>query len=638
MRKRLKANIRIRLTASLLAIVAITGVSSIVIGYGIINSSILMQAYDVLQRDMNTAQYIYNNSINRIHFLLKHVASLSYMEKALMSKDREVILNKLTEIKDELDLDMLNVTDHRGRIVVRSRNYNLYGDDVSQEDCVRQVLNSHGPCYGTCIIENDFLVREGRDLVEQVHIELIPTPRARELDRKYEDRAMALVAASPIFYKGKFAGVIYGAKILNRNYEIVDHIKSLVFKDEKIGGYELGTATIFLDDLRISTNVKREDGTRSIGTRVSEEVYNKTFIQGQLWLDKAFVVDTWYISAYEPIYDVNHMVVGILYVGILEDKYNMIKRKTTTSFIIMIFLSAGIALLLAIYLIRYIIQPINALVAASKEVALGNFNRKINVSYEGEMGKLISAFNKMIDAIVERDKKLKEQTQKQMVQSEKLASVGRLASGIAHEINNPLTGILTYSSLLKEDLHSTEYGEDLDIIIRETLRCRNIVRGMLDFARETKLEKQPASINSVIQETLAILERHVNFQNIDIVKDFADNVPVISLDINQMKSVINNLCVNAADAMPNGGTLAITTFFNKEKGNIVMQITDTGIGIEEKNLNKIFDPFFTTKETGKGTGLGLAVIYGIIERHGGFIDVKSRVGQGTTFTVELPTN
>ena len=105
-----------------------------------------------------------------------------------------------------------------------------------------------------------------------------------------------------------------------------------------------------------------------------------------------------------------------------------------------------------------------------------------------------------------------------------------------------------------------------------------------------------------------------------------------------MKSVINNLCVNAADAMPNGGTLAITTFFNKEKGNIVMQITDTGIGIEEKNLNKIFDPFFTTKETGKGTGLGLAVIYGIIERHGGFIDVKSRVGQGTTFTVELPTN
>ncbi len=269
-------------------------------------------------------------------------------------------------------------------------------------------------------------------------------------------------------------------------------------------------------------------------------------------------------------------------------------------------------------------------------MARGNLTKKIENEYEGEIGNLIRTFNKMVDAIDDRDRKIREQTQKQMAQSEKLASLGRLASGIAHEVNNPLTGILTYSSLLKEDLNNTEYAEDLDVIISETLRCRKIVRGILDFARETKLEKQAVQINHVVIEALSILEKHVAFQNIKIVKNLGESIPITSIDVNQMKQVLNNLCVNAADAMPHGGVLTITTFHNKERGKIVMQVTDTGTGISETIIEKIFDPFFTTKETGKGTGLGLAVIYGIVERHGGFINVRSKVGEGSTFTIELP--
>ncbi|HOO72166.1 MAG TPA: cache domain-containing protein [Spirochaetota bacterium] len=638
MRKKITINIRIRLIASLLSIVIITGISSIIIGYGIINSNILAQAYDVLLRDINTAQYIYENQINSINLMIKHVSTLSYMENAVTHRDSGLILKKISDVKKELNLDILNVTDARGRIIARSRNSRVTGDDVSSDNCVKKVLKTGLPCYGTDIIEREHLMREGPDLVEKTTIIVIPTLRGRSVQKKFEDRAMCLKAAYPIFSDGRCIGVIYGAVILNNNFKIVDLIKSLVFKDEKINGYEIGTVTIFLDDLRISTNVKREDGTRTIGTRVSEEVYNKVFVQQKLWLDKAFVVNNWYISAYVPIYDVNEKAIGILYVGVLDEKYKSIERKTTSYFLLMIILSASVAIILSSYLIRYIIKPINILVDASKEVASGNLSKKINANYEGEIGKLIITFNKMVDAIEERDKMIREQTQKQIVQSEKLASLGRLASGIAHEINNPLTGILTYSSLLKEDLHDSEYIEDLDIIITETLRCRKIVRGILDFARETKLEKQPVQINQIILETLMILEKHVNFQNIRFVKHLGESIPVSNFDVNQMKSVINNLCLNAADAMPDGGELTITTYHDKEKGKIIFQVTDTGIGISEENLGKIFDPFFTTKETGKGTGLGLAVIYGIIERHGGFIDVQSTLGKGTTFTVELPVS
>ncbi len=223
-----------------------------------------------------------------------------------------------------------------------------------------------------------------------------------------------------------------------------------------------------------------------------------------------------------------------------------------------------------------------------------------------------------------------------LIQSEKLASLGRLASGIAHEINNPLTGVLTYSSLLLEDLKDSEYTEDLETIVKETLRCRNIVKGLLDFARESKHEKEPANLNDIILNTLKILEKHINFQAIRIEKQLDDRVPNSMMDVNQMKSVINNLSENAAHAMPGGGVISISTRYDEGAGMIIMEVSDTGVGIREENLTKIFDPFFTTKTEGRGTGLGLAVIFGIIRRHNGTIQVRSTVGVGTAFTIQLP--
>jgi two-component system NtrC family sensor kinase len=225
---------------------------------------------------------------------------------------------------------------------------------------------------------------------------------------------------------------------------------------------------------------------------------------------------------------------------------------------------------------------------------------------------------------------------KAMVQSEKLASLGKMASGIAHEINNPLTGVLTFSSLLKDELKDTPYTEDLSVIINETLRCRKIVKGLLDFARNTNVEKAVANINDLIREAMAILEKHVTYGNVKFYLDLDESLPLIEFDISLMRSVFNNLAENAAHAMPYGGDLYITTGYARKDNNVIIVFRDTGEGISEENITRIFDPFFTTKEAGKGTGLGLAVIYGIIERHNGSITVASTPGQGATFTITLP--
>ncbi len=615
MNTRIQASLRVKLIVSLISVVLIIGSASITIGLRIINNNIVGQAYEQVQNDLKTARYIYEDKIHIIHHFMRHLSLLPYIHDAIERNDRRLLVNKLQEVKRELDLDILNIVDPAGRVIVRARNPVRSGDSVSDDKYISYVQTNLKSCFGSDIMSHEHLVREGQDLADRAFITLVPTPMARKTDSTNEDRGLVLKAASPMIRDGKLIGIIYGARLINRNYDMVDQIKSLVFKDQKYDGFEYGTATIFLEDLRVSTNVLREDGVRAIGTRISEEVYKKVFERGELWLDKAFVVNNWYISAYSPIYDLHRKVIGILYVGIIENKFNDIKKETTILFLVIIIVTLLIAIGLSIYLIQNFLHPVNILVNASKEIAEGNYTIQIPVDSKDELGYLCKTFNSMVAAIVERDNLLKEDTQKQIVQSEKLASLGKLAAGIAHEINNPLTGVLTYSSILLEELKDTEHKDDLEVIVNETLRCRKIVREILNFARETRIEKERANVNRVINEMLSILEKHVNFQNIAIVKDFDDAVPDMEIDINQIKQVINNLSLNASDAMSEGGTLTIRTSFDSTANAVIVEFIDTGLGISEENIGKIFDPFFTTKQTGKGTGLGLAVTYGIIKRH-----------------------
>jgi PAS domain S-box-containing protein len=234
------------------------------------------------------------------------------------------------------------------------------------------------------------------------------------------------------------------------------------------------------------------------------------------------------------------------------------------------------------------------------------------------------------------EKKLQE-THLQLVSSEKMASLGKLAAGIAHEINNPLGGILIYSSLMMEDLpeEDTKRG-DLMRIVQEAGRCKEIVKSLLEFARQTEPKMEPTDINRAINDGLFFLVNQALFHNIQIIKKFDPFLPFVSGNASQLKQVFMNIIVNAAEAMHGSGTLTIATSPAPDRKTVSIEFTDTGEGIPEENFTRIFDPFFTTKEVGKGTGLGLATSYGIVEDHGGKISVKSKVGEGTTFTIELP--
>lgn len=638
MKARFRAKISTKLVISLMSVVAISGISSVFLGLNVINNNVVGQAYEEVRSHLNTARYFYNERIQIIYLFINHLSSLEYVQNAVLYNDRPLLIEKLLKVKKELNIDIMTITDARGRVIARANNPASVGDDESQDAFVKYVIENRKPCSGTDIVSREQLLRESRQLAEQAYIRVVPTLRARPKDRIFETKGMCKKAAAPVFSGGRLVGVIYGAKLLNKNFEMVDSLKNLLFKDERIGKHEIGTVTIFMDDLRISTNVKNSIGERAVGTQVSEEVYRKVFELGKVWVDKAFVVDSWYLSGYGPIHDLNHRVVGILYVGILEEKYNRIQRKATMFTLLVILITGCVAAVLSMYLIRGIITPIKQLVTASKQMTAGKYIEKININSSDEMGYLCTTFNTMVDAISERDRKLKEQTEMQMAQSEKLASLGRLASGIAHEINNPLTGVLSYSTVLYEEIQDPGYRADLKVIIDETIRCRDIVKGILDFARETRIDKRPGSLNRIINELLMILEKHVNFQNIRIKKDLAENLPEINIDVNQIKSVFNNLAVNAADAMHDGGDLAIRTRYDEAAKKIVVTVSDTGTGIKKENLSKIYDPFFTTKETGKGTGLGLSVTYSIVQRHNGTIKVESTEGKGTTFTIEFPVD
>jgi PAS domain S-box-containing protein len=225
--------------------------------------------------------------------------------------------------------------------------------------------------------------------------------------------------------------------------------------------------------------------------------------------------------------------------------------------------------------------------------------------------------------------------QKVMMQQEKLASVGRLSAGVAHEINNPLTTILTTAMLIQEDLEPDDptYAE-MSIITNEALRCRKIVTNLLNFARQTQPVKKKHNLNDVVAACISLTQKQAAFKDISVFQDLSDSLPRIMVDKGQIEQAMINLIINAVEATPAGGRIHLATRMSRRNGFIDIVVADTGEGIPDNRLSRIFDPFFTTKE--EGTGLGLAITHGIIEQHGGTIEVSSTPGQGTTFTITIP--
>ncbi len=631
-------SIATKLVLGFLIIIILISAVFLVLGVRLISDRIVEEAQEKVRNDLNAAREIYLSKLTHVNDVVRFTAARFFLRDVMLSGEIQQATNELVRIREEEGLDVLTVTDAYGNVVLRTSNLKISGDNQGHDELVAQTILFREPTVSTVIVPGEDLEKESPVLAAQAHLTFIDTPLARPREETEETAGMMLKATAPIFdYQGKLIGVVYGGILLNRNYEIVDKVKQTVYQDVKYKGQDIGTATIFQDDVRITTNVMNEDGSRAIGTRVSQEVYNQVFLEGEPWIGRAYVVNNWYITAYEPITDVYDRIIGILYVGVLEQKYLDIKRQTVIAFLAITIAGALVSFVASYFLAKRISTPLLKLVSASKEIAQGNLDTEVQIATNDELQYLADSFNVMAASLKKRDEQLKDFATQRIMESERLALIGQLAANVAHELNNPLQGIVAYSHLLLERMPADDPTRDwADKIVGQANRSRDIIRGLLDFSRQRKPDKMMCDINAILRDCVSLLENQALFLNIQMVKDFQADLPMLVIDPSQIERVFINIIVNAAEAMDGNGRLDLSTKYDSEAKFVELKFKDTGPGINEEDLDRIFDPFFTTKDVGHGTGLGLAISYGIVKGHKGTISVESEVGKGTTFTVRLP--
>jgi len=342
-----------------------------------------------------------------------------------------------------------------------------------------------------------------------------------------------------------------------------------------------------------------------------------------------------------------------------ENLYQLRNATYTTGVLIVV----GVALFSGIFIWMMVNIPVRKLARGTREVMKGNLAYRIDVNSSDEIGDLAASFNTMTEELGRaRDEltrwgqtledKVEQKTNElrralsNMVQVEKMASLGKLAASVAHELNNPLAGILAYAKLLKKKISKgelssedlKEVNEELVMIADESARCGNIVTNLLLFSRQKVGEFHPQNLAPIVEQSVKIIAHHLTMHNVKCEIKFPHSPVEITCDPQQIEQALIALEINAIEAMPDGGDLTIAFECADKEDAVLIKVSDTGIGIAAEDLNHIFEPFFTTKKDGKGTGLGLAVVHGIVERHNGKIEVQSHVNMGTTFIITLPVN
>ena len=612
-----RLSLKARLISSYLVILGIGGLATSLVGSWIVSSTIMTQARRAVDHDFATARTVYEQHLQALKLSVQIVASGTTVQQYLATSDRHSLAAYLERIRQDAGFDFLTLADARGGVVLRVSQPGRAADDASSAGVVRAALSGK-VAAGT---------------------EILPA-------------GMTLMAAAPIEAdRGQTLGVLYGGVLLNGNFAIVDRVWELLFRAQDVDG---GAVSIFQNDLRISTTVRTAVGSRALGTPASPDVSAAVLKRGETWRGRALVVKDWLITEYDPIRDYAGNVVGMLAVGILENTYTAIRNRVVLSFFGIA--TGGFLLIIGItyYMIGNITRPIGQMVAATHNIIAGRFDQEVQSDSHTEIALLAESFNAMLHSLRQMrgdleewgrtlEEKVRQRTeelvamQARVAQSERLASIGMLAAGVAHEINNPLGGILALTGLTVEDMRVDDPNrENLEEVIRQTERCRDIVKGLLAFSRQSKSNIQLLDLNKVIEDTLFLVTKQALFFNIKLVQNLAPELPRVLADGSQCQQVFMNILMNAVQAMDERGTITIVTRHLIPEKCVEVAISDTGHGIPPQQIDRIFDPFFTTKASGKGTGLGLSIAYGIVTTHHGTISVRSEVGKGSTFTVRMP--
>jgi signal transduction histidine kinase len=503
-------------------------------------------------------------------------------------------------------------------------------------------------------------------LARRAHTPLLATRNAAPDPRQAEDRGLVVHSAAPVYADdGQLAGVLAGGVLLNGNLEFVDRLNEIVYPDGELMLGSVGTATLFLGDVRIATNVRLFEGGRAIGTRVSQAVRDTVLGQGATWLDRAFVVQDWYYSGYRPLFDSRGERVGMLYVGFLETPFANARKSALFGIVAIFALTMLLAAVFAVLWARKVFRPIEKMHATMNAIQNGDGTARVGpLPNVDEVGDLARHFDRLLESqqaqaealqrwgesldgkVAQRTAELEEalanlrSTQGKLITNEKMAAIGQLTAGVAHEINNPIAVIQGNLELARELLgeQARPVEPEFRLILDQVHRIRLIVTKLLQFARPQEYVGylEPVGAQQLVHDCLLLIGHLLRKGNIAIAQRIESNRQVVC-NKNELQQVVINLLANAIQAMPDGGTLHLAVEDWDEADmpiGLRLSVADSGPGIPEADREHLFEPFFTAHKPG-GHGLGLWVSKSLVERYDGRITVDCPAGGGAVFTLWL---
>jgi len=639
-------SLRSKLVFSFLLVVLAGGLASTIIGTQMMGDIIVAEAYKKVRHDMDSAWMVYREKLTRIQDVLHLTAKRDLIIRSLMGGQLEILMRELERVRIDYGLDMLTVVDRNGMVRVRTRTPHCTDDYRGNDELVRRALKKE-VVSSTEIIPQEELAQEGGELVRQAYLEFVPTPKAKERPETMETSGMMLKAAVPILdVNNDVLGAMYGGTLLNRNYEIVDKIKHTVFKGERYKGKETGAATIFQWDLRISTNVKDKNGLRAIGTRVAKDVYDQVLENGRAWIDRAFVVNDWHIAAYDPIRNIKGEIIGILYVGTLEEPYTDLRNGVIYSFFGIAFLGLILVLVLAYFITRSITRPIAELARATEVIAGGDLSHEVTIQSRDEVGRLAESFNRMT-------RTLKATMEKFYEVNTKLQDLNRhyleMLGFVTHELMQPM-GVLKGYLIMLEDgslgsLVTSKQKQAVSAMLRKVNALINMIQKYLQLGRieSGRMEVYKTWIPVFAEALHPILEdvkQQMDARKMEVIVENEEAFAKVEAmaDPVLLRIVFSNLIGNALKYGREGAK--IWCGFREEPDQILFYVKNEGRGIPADQLTKVFEKFSRLEgeleRKQRGTGLGLFNAKVIVEKHGGKIWAESEEGRWTNFLFTIP--
>ncbi|MBJ3776962.1 sensor histidine kinase [Acuticoccus mangrovi] len=611
--------------------------------------------------DLTIAQQYLSTILDETAESLRALGASANLKDVLESGNRERLMVLLDSARRERGLDYLAYMRLDGEVMAASPlGASLPGPDWP----VIAAARAGRPASAIDCFTAETLNAISPDLAERANLPLIETENAAPTDRSAETRGMVIHSASPVAVEHDEA-LLVGGMLLNRNLAFIDTINDLVYRSASLPEGSHGTATLFLDDVRVSTNVRLFEGERALGTRVSAAVRQSVLGEGRTWLDSAFVVNDWYISGYEPIVDSFGERVGMLYVGFLEAPFRAARLETLTTIAVAFLLATVLTVPLFLHWARAIFEPLERMSATIRRVESGDLGARTGPTRaRDEIGQAARLLDHLLDQLEARDRELRswnetlnsrveerthelmesnrqlEITTRQLVMREKLASIGEIAAGVAHEINNPVAviqGNLEVARALLGDAAAPARRE-FALIDEQTERISEIIFRLLQFARPDEYGTDTSSSlpEQIVDGCLPLVRHLMNRSKIEVVR-CDRSTREVQMPRTELQQVLVNLIVNAIHAMPSGGTLTLTSADLDKDGRpgVALSVADTGVGMKPEVLARIFDPFFTTKAK-DGTGLGLSISHMLVSRRGGDVAAESAPGVGSRFIVWLP--